>query len=128
MGTIGVRGRCGGRRTLAPLRSRAHALQDHKEHRHEGDGQQGRGHHPAEHYRTDRLLAGRARAECDHQRHHAQDEGLDVITMGRNRRRVASTAASSMDMPSWYRSRANSTMRMAFLLARAIIKTRPTWV
>src|SRR5499433_2131670 len=75
MGTIGVRGRRWGRRTLAPLRSRAHALQDHKEHRHEGDGQQGRGHHSAEHHRTDRLLARRARAECEHQRHHAQDEG-----------------------------------------------------
>ena len=53
----------------------------------------------------------------------------EVITMGRNRRRVASTAASVMDMPSRScRSRANSTIRMAFLLASAIISTRPTWV
>ena len=52
----------------------------------------------------------------------------EVMTMGRKRRRVASTAASVMDMPSARSSRANSTTRMAFLLARAIINTRPTWV
>ena len=50
----------------------------------------------------------------------------EVMTMGRNRLRVASIAASSMDMPPWWRSRANSTISMAFLLARAIMRMSPT--
>ena len=52
----------------------------------------------------------------------------EVITMGRNRWRVASTAASTIDIPSSRNSRANSTTRIAFLLASAIISTKPTCV
>jgi hypothetical protein len=51
----------------------------------------------------------------------------EVILMRRKRRLVASTAASTTDMPSRCKSRANSTIRMAFLLARAIIGTGPIW-
>ena len=48
------------------------------------------------------------------------------MMIGRNRRRVASTAASTIDMP-WARSsRANSTMRMAFFAASAIVGAKPT--
>ena len=52
----------------------------------------------------------------------------EVMTIGRNRRCVASTAASTMSLPSARSSRANSTTRMAFLAASAIISTRPIWV
>jgi len=42
----------------------------------------------------------------------------EVIRMGRNRRRAALSRARSVDAPSASASRANSTMRIAFLLAR----------
>jgi hypothetical protein len=52
----------------------------------------------------------------------------DVIRIGRNRSRDASTAASRMLRP-WLRSsRANSTIKIAFLLAKAMISTMPTCV
>ena len=56
-------------------------------------------------------------------------KAIDVITIGRKRVRAASTAAASMASPSSSRSsRANSTMRIAFLLDSAISRTRPIWV
>ena len=122
------------RRRKGPLRGGiltpafADLLRDYIEYRHKGDGQEGGGQHAAEDHGADGLLAGSAGAAGDYQGHHPEDEGEEVMTMGRKRRRVASTAASVMDMPPSRSSRANSTTRMAFLLARAIINTRPTWV
>ena len=52
----------------------------------------------------------------------------DVIKMGRNRKRAASTAASKIDLPSFRKSRANSTIKMAFLLASAMMSTIPICV
>src|SRR5436190_3382273 len=49
----------------------------------------------------------------------------EVITMGRKRARAASTAASKIALPSARCSRANSTMRMAFLADSAISSTSP---
>src|ERR1700756_4014619 len=53
----------------------------------------------------------------------------EVIRIGRNRRRDASTAASRIDLP-WTRrpSRAISTIRMPFLADSAIIRMSPIWV
>ena len=51
----------------------------------------------------------------------------EVITIGRKRRRAASTAASSALMPSACFCAANSTIRIAFLAARPISVTRPIW-
>ena len=51
-----------------------------------------------------------------------------VIKMGRSRSLQASSAASTMPMPSCCFSRANSTMRMAFLHARPTSTIRPIWV
>ena len=50
----------------------------------------------------------------------------DVIRIGRSRSRAASTAASNRLTPSCCRSRANWTMRMAFLAARPTSTTKPT--
>ena len=50
----------------------------------------------------------------------------DVITIGRSRTRAASTAASKIEAPSSCRSRANSTIKMAFLHARPTSTTNPT--
>ena len=52
----------------------------------------------------------------------------DVIKIGRNRMRAASAAASRMLLPSLRRLRANSTIRIAFLLASAMISTMPICV
>ena len=46
------------------------------------------------------LLAGSAGSAGEKQGSHPQDEGKEVITMGRKRRLVASMAASSTDIPS----------------------------
>src|SRR5260370_18998871 len=50
----------------------------------------------------------------------------DVMRIGRSRTRAASMAASNRDAPSCCRSRANSTIRMAFLAARPTSTTNPT--
>ena len=53
----------------------------------------------------------------------------EVIRIGRNRSRAASTAASrDRSGPVPRRSRANSTIRIAFLLASAMISTMPICV
>ncbi len=52
----------------------------------------------------------------------------EVMTIGRNRRRAASTAASTTSRPSARCWRAYSTMRMPFLLPRAISRMMPIWV
>jgi hypothetical protein len=52
----------------------------------------------------------------------------DVIRIGRKRRRAASTAAAAMASPRSRRARANSTIRIAFLLASAISSTTPICV
>src|SRR5258708_3127663 len=49
----------------------------------------------------------------------------EVMRIGRSRTRAASTAASSREAPSCWRSRANWTMRMAFLAARPTRTTKP---
>ncbi|MNT50678.1 hypothetical protein D3C72_1876080 [compost metagenome] len=51
----------------------------------------------------------------------------EVIRMGRNRNRHASTTASSALSPSASRLRANSTMRMAFFAARPTSTMSPIW-
>ncbi|EXI75816.1 MAG: hypothetical protein AW07_00743 [Candidatus Accumulibacter sp. SK-11] len=52
----------------------------------------------------------------------------EVMTIGRKRRRVASIAASVGAMPAAVSRRANSTMRIAFFAASAVISTRPICV
>jgi hypothetical protein len=58
---------------------------------------------------------------------HPRMNASDVIRIGRNRRRAASSAAAEADRPSWYFSSAYSTIRMAFLAARPSSVTRPIW-
>lgn len=53
-------------------------------------------------------------------------KAMEVITIGRRRKRQASSAASTMPLPCISSSRANSTIRIAFLHARPINTTRPT--
>ncbi|MNZ58165.1 hypothetical protein D3C78_761670 [compost metagenome] len=53
-------------------------------------------------------------------------KAMEVITIGRKRRRHASSAASMIPFPWISSSRANSTIRIAFLQARPIRTTRPT--
>ena len=52
----------------------------------------------------------------------------EVIRIGRKRARAASTAASTIDLPSARNSRANSTIRIAFFADSAISSTMPIWV
>ena len=47
--------------------------------------------------------------------------------MGRSRRRAASIAASIADLPSFSRSRANSTIKIAFFDDNPIVVSNPTW-
>ena len=49
----------------------------------------------------------------------------EVMTIGRKRNRLASTAASWSGFPSCCRWRANSTIRMAFLQARPTSTRKP---
>ena len=51
----------------------------------------------------------------------------EVMTIGRNLSRAASSAASETDRPSRWRWAANSTIRIAFFAARPISVTRPIW-
>jgi hypothetical protein len=51
----------------------------------------------------------------------------DVIRIGRNRARAASTADSRMAFPSMRNSRATSTIRIAFFAESAISSTSPIW-
>ncbi len=52
----------------------------------------------------------------------------EVIRIGRNRSRAASTAASMRSRPWSSICLANSTIRIAFFAARPISTTKPTWV
>ena len=52
----------------------------------------------------------------------------EVMTIGRNRSRAASTAASRIGLPSSRCWRAYSTIRMPFLLPSAISRMMPIWV
>ena len=53
----------------------------------------------------------------------------EVIRIGRNRSRDASTAAQKIGLPWTIRpSRAISTIRMPFLADKAIIRMSPIWV
>jgi len=53
----------------------------------------------------------------------------EVMRMGRKRARAASSAASMTGLPSnMRRSRATSTIKIAFLAESAISSTRPIWV
>src|SRR5258708_7733318 len=51
----------------------------------------------------------------------------DVIRIGRRRKCAASMAASIADFPCASRSRANSTIRIAFVDDKTIVVSRPTW-
>ena len=53
---------------------------------------------------------------------------IAVIKIGRNRRRAALMAASTIVSPFARCSRANSTIKIAFLLANPINRTNPIWV
>src|SRR6188508_3227864 len=66
--------------------------------------------HSGEHGDTDGVAHLRTCPRRKHQRHDAHDEG--------NRRRAASSAAATGSTPVFSRSLANSTIRIAFLLAR----------
>ena len=52
----------------------------------------------------------------------------EVIRIGRSRSRQASWVASKRGMPDWCFALANSTMRIAFLLASPTRTTKPIWV
>ena len=52
---------------------------------------------------------------------------MEVIRIGRRRVSAASSAASTTDLPASRSSRANSTMRIAFLLDMPMSMTSPTW-
>ncbi len=52
---------------------------------------------------------------------------MEVIRIGRIRRRAASAAASSAERPASCSSRANSTMRIAFLAPRPMVVRSATW-
>ena len=54
-------------------------------------------------------------------------KATEVIRMGRSRMRAASMAASATLNPRSRSCSANSTIRIAFLLASAINITNPTW-
>ena len=51
----------------------------------------------------------------------------EVIRMGRNLRRAASSAEAAADRPSRSLSSANCTIRIAFFAARPSSVTRPIW-
>ncbi|MCY1361373.1 hypothetical protein D9M69_480380 [compost metagenome] len=55
-------------------------------------------------------------------------KAMEVIRIGRRRRRQASSTALRRSMPSCCLSLANSTMRIAFLHARPTSTIRPIWV
>ena len=55
-------------------------------------------------------------------------KAMEVMMMGRKRRRAASMADGTMSMPCLCRSAANSTIRMAFLQARPSRVIMATWV
>jgi len=52
----------------------------------------------------------------------------EVMRIGRNRSRLASTVASASGFPSCMSCLANSTMRIAFLQASPTSTTNPIWV
>ena len=52
---------------------------------------------------------------------------IDVITIGRKRKRAASIAACATGIPSFIFWLANSTIRIAFFAASPIKAIRPTW-
>ena len=103
-------------------------LQENVKDRYEGDGQQGGGQHPSKDGCADGLLAGCAGRKGKEQRNHSQDEGKGSMTMGRNRRLVASTGRLGDEQTIPMQIAGKLTIRMVFLLARAIISTRPIWV
>ena len=53
-------------------------------------------------------------------------KAIEVIRIGRSRRRAASTVASIRLLPRFSCSAANSTIRMAFFAARPIVVRMPT--
>jgi hypothetical protein len=55
-------------------------------------------------------------------------KAIDVITIGRSRSRQASMVASRTGMPFSRCTLANSTIRIAFLLASPTSTTKPIWV
>ncbi|AIL00263.1 hypothetical protein P797_34940 [Pseudomonas aeruginosa VRFPA04] len=55
-------------------------------------------------------------------------KAMDVIRIGRRRRRQASSTAATRSMPSSCLSLANSTIRIAFLHASPTRTIRPIWV
>src|SRR6516162_3357745 len=87
-----------GRRWLlipAPLPPVVQPLQQHIEHRHERNRQKRRRQHPPEHDGANSLLTRGARPEDTISGTTPRMNANEVITIGRNRRRVASTAASA---------------------------------
>ena len=55
------------------------------------------------------------------------ENAIEVMMMGRNLCRAAVITASVARSPLSYRSRANSTIRMAFLPVRPMTVSSPTW-
>ena len=55
------------------------------------------------------------------------ENAMDVMMIGRNRCRAATMMASNNDSPAAYRSRANSTIRMAFLPVKPTTVSSATW-
>ena len=54
-------------------------------------------------------------------------KAIEVIRIGRRRSRAACKTASASDMPPSKNALANSTIRMAFFVARPMVVSRPTW-
>ena len=106
----------------------AHASHDEVEDRHERDRQERRGSIPPKTTVPSDCWLTEPAPPAVRSGTIPEMNAIEVIRIGRNRRRVASTAASRGDIPSASSSRANSTIRMAFFAARAIISTSPICV
>src|SRR5260363_366220 len=95
-------------------------------HRNHKDGDKARAEHAADHAAPDRMPAGCTRASRNRERQHAKREAIDVIRIGRSRRRAANSAASNAVLPCACKSFANSTIRMAFFADRPTVVSNAT--
>ena len=126
-GAVATRARPSGRRGPRGSRARA-ALHHREEDGHDGERQEGRDDHAAEDGRPERVARGGAGAARDHERHHAEDErerGHQDRAQA-HARRLASPRRRPTRPPR-AAACANSTIRIAFLLARPTSITRPIW-
>jgi hypothetical protein len=125
----GCRGQSRARRDdRGPRRSFPEPLEEHEEGGNQQEREEGGGDHAADDGIADGSAAGGAGAAGDDQGQEAEDgrerghqDGAEP-SPGRLDRRIADALALRRN------SRANSTIRMAFLLAKATSSTTPIWV